>query len=77
VERRGTVVVTALTKRPSFVPVGRGEELTVGTGAEAKVAEAKVAEAKVAEEEVVSVPKKAGTPATTVACDMEGFPTAD
>ena len=69
--------MTALTKRPSFVPVGRGEELTVGTGAEAKVAEAKVAEAKVAEEEVVSVPKKAGTPATTVACDMEGFPTAD
>ena len=58
-ERRGTVVVTALTKRPSFVPVGRGEELTVETGAEAKVAEAKVAEAKVAEEEVVSVPKKA------------------
>ena len=64
--------MTALTKRPSFVPVGRGEELTVGTGAEAKVAEAKVAEV-----EVVSVPKKAGTPATTVACDMEGFPTAD
>ena len=64
--------MTALTKRPSFVPVGRGEELTVETGAEAKVAEAKVAE-----EEVVSVPKKAGTPATTVACDMEGFPTAD
>ena len=64
--------MTALTKRPSFVPVGQwDEELTVGTGAEAKVAEEEV------EEEVVSVPKKAGTPATTVACDMEGFPTAD
>ena len=65
----GTVVVTALTKRPSYVAVVRGEGLTGGTRAEVKVAEEEV--------EVGLVPKKAGTPATAVACDMAAFPTAD